>query len=59
MHVYEGMRLSELPDQDSYSFEIGELFLGGDSRDELTGRFHEAMRMLDFRFSSRVETNYD
>ncbi|PWG65416.1 ATP-grasp domain-containing protein [Spiribacter halobius] len=59
IHVREGQRLSELPDQDSYSFEIGEIFLGGDSRDELTERFHEAMRLLDFRFSSRVETNYD
>jgi len=28
-------------------------------REQLTERFHEAMRLLNFRFSSRVETNYD
>lgn len=32
--------------------------LGGNSRDELTENFREAMRILDFRFSHRVETNY-
>jgi hypothetical protein len=53
------MELTELPNQDSYSFELGDLFLGGDSRAELTENFREAMRILGFRFSRDVETNYD
>jgi biotin carboxylase len=58
-YVKEGMELADLPNQDSYSFELGDLFLGGNSREELTENFREAMRILDFRFSHRVETNYD
>lgn len=58
-YVEAGMELTELPNQDSYSFELGDLFLGGDSRAELTENFREAMRILGFRFSRDVETNYD
>ncbi|SER64352.1 Biotin carboxylase [Vreelandella subterranea] len=58
-HVHEGMELSDLPNQDSYSFELGDLFLGGNSREELTRHFHEAMQILGFRFSQRVATNYE
>lgn len=57
-HVHEGMELSDLPNQDSYSYEIGDLFLGGDSREELIGNFQTAMHILGFRFSREVETNY-
>lgn len=58
-HVSEGMELADLPNQDSYSFELGELFLGGNSREELTANFREAMDILGFRFSREVETNYE
>jgi len=58
-HVSEGMALAELPNQDSYSFELGDLFLGGNSREELAENFREAMAILGFRFSREVETNYD
>ncbi len=57
-HVHEGMELADLPNQDSYSFELGDLFIGGDSREELTGNFRKAMHILGFRFSREVETNY-
>ena len=57
-HVAEGMRLSELRDQDSYSFEIADVFLGGTSEEELHAKFREVMNELDFRFSASVETNY-
>lgn len=58
-HVREGMDLRDLPNQDSYSFELGDLFLGGESREALTENFREAMQILGFRFSHDVETNYD
>lgn len=57
--LHEGMQLSELPNQDSYSFEIADLFLGGNSRRELTDHFREAMALLDFRFSHEVRTNFE
>lgn len=58
-YLEEGMELTDLPNQDSYSFELGELFLGGDSREALIENFREAMHILGFRFSHEVETNYD
>ena len=58
-HVSEGMQLEDLPNQDSYSFELGDLFLGADKYDDLNTYFHEAMHILGYRFSRKVETNYD
>lgn len=58
IHVREGMRLRDLRDQDSYSFELAELSLGGESEHELQDKFRDVMRLLDFRFSEPVETNY-
>jgi hypothetical protein len=39
IHVKEGMRLSELSDQDSYTYEIAVLFLGGDNELELQEKY--------------------
>lgn len=58
IHVREGMRLRDLRDQDSYSFELAELSLGGESEHELQDKFRDVMRCLDFRFSEPVETSY-
>jgi biotin carboxylase len=52
VHVHEGMRLSELTNQDSYSFEVADLFVGADNEDELVGKFHRAADMLAFDFAS-------
>jgi hypothetical protein len=41
LHISEGMRLSELQYQDSYSYEIAEIFIGGDSQKELRERYEE------------------
>ena len=48
IHVAPGMRLSELRDQDSYSYEIADLFMGADSHEELLANYHEALAMLPF-----------
>jgi hypothetical protein len=48
INVIPGMRLSELRDQDSYSYEIADLFIGADSEEELLANYHEAMAMLPF-----------
>ena len=60
VHVYveEGMQLSELHNQDSYSYEIADVFLGGHSEEELHQKFRETMQLLDFQFSEVLPTNY-
>ncbi|MGM0574338.1 MAG: hypothetical protein ACQEXJ_01205 [Myxococcota bacterium] len=45
------MRLSDLRDQDSFSYEIATVHLGAEDQTELLARFRECAEMLDFRFS--------
>lgn len=56
--VEEGMRLSELRAQDSYSFEIADLFMGAANEEELHEKFRHIMEILDFQFADVVPTNY-
>ena len=46
LHIEEGMHLSELKDQDSYSYEIAVIFLGGDSQKELLQKYRAVQRVL-------------
>jgi biotin carboxylase len=46
MHIHNGMRLSSLKDQDSYSYEIVVIFLGGDSQQELLQKYHELQQAM-------------
>ncbi len=48
IQIQAGMRLSDLRDQDSYSYEIADLFLGADSQDELLKKYQTALAMLPF-----------
>ena len=48
--VTEGDRLSELPDQDSYSYKIANIYVGGDDDDQVTERFHRCADLLRFEF---------
>lgn len=48
----EGTRLSHLSYQDSYSFEIAEIFLGADSQRELLRKYRAALDLLPFRIVS-------
>ena len=50
--VWEGMRLSELRDQDSYSYEVATIFVGAHSQPELEAKFHACMDRLPLRFES-------
>lgn len=49
--VTPGDRLSDLRDQDSYSFEVANVFLGAKSQKELLDRYEQVADMLPFRFS--------
>lgn len=48
INVNPGTRLSELRDQDSYSYEIADLFLGAHSSSELMEKYREALSILKF-----------
>ncbi|WP_052849855.1 ATP-grasp domain-containing protein [Streptomyces avicenniae] len=46
-----GTRLSELPEQDSYSFELAHVFTAADSEEEMVAKYEECVRSLDFAFT--------
>ncbi|MDZ7852472.1 MAG: ATP-grasp domain-containing protein [Halomonas sp.] len=48
LNVQEGMRLSDLQHQDSFSFELGVLFTGAETREALSEQIEECRRMLPF-----------
>jgi hypothetical protein len=48
--VAEGDRLSELPDQDSYSYKIANIYLGGADEAELRDKFERCAAALPFEF---------
>jgi len=51
VNVQEGMRLSQLRDQDSYSYQIADVFLGADSRPALLDKYRQCMAALPFKFA--------
>ena len=46
--VEEGQQLSHLAFQDSYSFELADIFIGGRSREELAAKYADIMENLPF-----------
>ena len=48
--VAVGDRLSELYDQDSYSYALGVVYLGADDEDELIRKYEQALEGLPFEF---------
>jgi biotin carboxylase len=55
LDVQPGDRLCELPNQDSYQYILGVLYLGGDDRDQLAQHYREAVQMLPFGFAPPEE----
>lgn len=49
--VTEGDRLSDYVDQDSYSFEYANLFIGGQSEEDLQKKYDRCMELLPFEFA--------
>ncbi len=45
----QGTRLSDLMLQDSYSYQVAEIFLGADRQQELLNKYRHACELLDFR----------
>jgi hypothetical protein len=55
MLVKEGTRLSRLENQDSYSFELMDIFLGGNSYPDLMERCDTSLGMLDFEMKLKIK----
>ena len=51
LQVKEGMKLSDLLEQDSYSYAICHIFIGGGDRKELLDKYKDCMEMLAFEFA--------
>jgi len=51
LSVDEGTDLSDVDVQDSYSFEIAEIWLGADTQDELIEKYHHVAERLHFEFA--------
>lgn len=51
LHVQEGMRLADLHNRDAYSYELGAIFLGANSRAELTRNFKGLFGELGLEFA--------
>jgi hypothetical protein len=49
--VKEGMRLSELPEQDSYSYAVAYIYMGARNQSSLLRNYERVVRSLPFRFS--------
>ncbi|SFH59604.1 ATP-grasp domain-containing protein [Modicisalibacter xianhensis] len=52
LDVEPGMRLSDLSNQDSFSYHLGTIYLGADSHDEIRERYHACLEALHFEFDS-------
>ncbi|QBR85288.1 ATP-grasp domain-containing protein [Legionella israelensis] len=57
VHVKEGMRLSELYQQDSYSYQLATIFMGADDHNTLLQQYLECLQALDIQWRSPYETS--
>ncbi len=51
VHVREGMRLSELPEQDAYSYAVAQVWLSAEDEETLLTNYARVLEALPFRFS--------
>ena len=54
LHIKEGILLSSLKDQDSYSYEIAAIFLGGNSQKELLQKYRNVQQAMNIELESLV-----
>jgi hypothetical protein len=48
--VKEGDQLSNIADTDSYSYEYANIFVGGESEEELVDKYRRCRELLPFEF---------
>ncbi|WP_166262062.1 ATP-grasp domain-containing protein [Marinobacter salicampi] len=55
LDIAPGDRLSDLPNQDSYSYHIGTVYLGADTHQEIKERYRQCLEALRFEFEPLAE----
>ena len=58
VHAEKGMQLSDLLEQDSYSYVLAEVYLGGEDEDEILHNYARVVDMLDFEFEGSNQHHY-
>lgn len=51
----QGTRLSEMPDQDSYSYKLADVYVGADDEIELRAKYQQCLEMLPFTIDEPPE----
>jgi biotin carboxylase len=54
LHIKDGILLSALKDQDSYSYEIAVIFLGGNSQKELLQKYRNVQQAMNIELETLV-----
>ncbi len=54
-HVRRGMRLSELPEQDAYSYAIASIWMGASKHSKLLWNYEHVLKKLDYEFTDIAE----
>ena len=54
-YVKRGMRLSELPEQDAYSYAVASVWMGANKQSKLLWNYEQVMKKLNYEFSDIEE----
>lgn len=54
-HVSKGMRLSELPEQDAYSYAVASVWMGASKHSTLLWNYEHVLKKLDYAFTDIAE----
>ncbi|SFG27370.1 Biotin carboxylase [Palleronia marisminoris] len=54
-NVHKGMQLSELPEQDAYSFAVASLWMGASTSSKLLWNYEQVMKRLNYEFTDIVD----
>ncbi|WP_104020044.1 ATP-grasp domain-containing protein [Roseovarius nitratireducens] len=54
-YVKQGMRLSELPEQDAYSYAVASIWMGANKQSKLLWNYEQVMKKLNYEFSDIEE----
>lgn len=54
-YVKKGMRLSELPEQDAYSYAVASIWMGANKQSKLLWNYEQVMKKLNYEFTDIEE----
>jgi len=54
-YVKKGMRLSELPEQDAYSYAVASIWMGANKQSKLLWNYEQVMKRLNYEFTDIEE----